>query len=139
MTQANSASIKKNDWRRTKRQVVLYAIVGGVQLGVDWLCFTMLTSLGVSVVTANPCARVVGATLGFWLNGKLTFASSKPLKASQAARFVVSWLLMTLLSTVAIWATERAWGIQAAQLAKPAIDVALAGLGFAASKLWIYR
>ncbi|WP_165931212.1 GtrA family protein [Stenotrophomonas sp. ATCM1_4] len=123
----------------TKRQVILYAVVGGVQLSVDWLTFTTLTSLGISVVVANPFARIVGAVLGFWLNGKLTFAVSEPLKASQAAKFAVSWLAMTLLSTAAIWTTEQLWGLQSAQLAKPVIDVGLAALGFLASKLWIYR
>lgn len=137
----DSAVSKQNAWQQTKRQIMLYAVIGGVQLGADWICFVAATWLGVAVIPANLSGRIFGAILGFWLNGRLTFAEDGRgrLGHTHAAKFATSWLVMSLLSTGAVWLTEQWAGIDGARVAKPFIDAALAGLGFLASKLWIYR
>ncbi len=123
------------------RQAIGYALVGGVQLLADWLLFVVLTGLGLGVVPGNLLARVAGASLGFWLNGRYTFArNGQPrLGTRQLGRFTFLWLVTTTASTLAVHVLDQAQGLQAAWLGKPMVDALLAGAGFLASKYWIYR
>jgi putative flippase GtrA len=127
--------------RDTSRQLILFGIIGGVQLCVDWACFVTLTWLGLAVIPANLCGRITGAAIGFVLNGRHTFAESgrNNLGRAQATKFILFWCVMSLLSTYAVWLAEQIFGLDGARAAKPVIDAALAGLGFISSKLWIYR
>ena len=128
--------------RRLLREGLLYGLVGGLQLFADWLCFVALTSIGLAVVPANILGRVVGASLGFWLNGRFTFAKAgerAPLGRSQLLKFTLGWLINAVLSTLAVWALADARGLMAAWMGKLLIDGALAALGFAMSKYWIFR
>jgi hypothetical protein len=54
-------------------------------------------------------------------------------------RFVLFWLAVTAASTWAVHALELQQGLHAAWLGKPVADGLLAGLGFLASRYWIYR
>ncbi len=123
------------------RQLVGFGLVGGVQLLLDWACFVLLTAAGVPVVPANLAGRVAGASVGFWLNGRYTFASRDQPRLGQRAlvRFVLFWLAMTAASTWAVQALDAQQGLHAAWLGKPLVDGVLAALGFVASKYWIYR
>jgi putative flippase GtrA len=123
------------------RQLVSYGLVGGLQLLLDWACFVALTAAGVAVVPANLAGRVAGASLGFWLNGRYTFArGGKPmLSRRHALRFVAFWLATTAASTLAIQAIDAREGLQAAWLLKPLVEALLAALGFLAARYWIYR
>jgi putative flippase GtrA len=118
-----------------------YGLVGGVQLLADWLLFVVLTGLGLGVVPGNVLARMAGACLGFWLNGRYTFSrDGQPrLGGRRLLRFVATWAALTLLSTLAVQQLDQAQGLQAAWLGKPLVDAALAGVGFLVSKYWIYR
>lgn len=124
------------------RQVIGFGLVGGLQLVVDWACFVALTALGLPVTPANLVGRVVAAFLGFWANGRFTFArpgESPPLGRRHLLRYVLFWLLMSSLSTIAVVLLDQASGLHAAWLGKPLVDAVLAGLGFFAAKYWIYR
>jgi len=112
-----------------------------VQLLADWLCFVALTSQGLDVVPANLCSRLFGAALGFWLNGRITFAApgSRHLGPRQATKYMIAWCVMTLLSTSLVWLLEHWFGLTGARLGKPWVDAGLAALGFLLSKFWIYR
>ncbi len=123
------------------RQLLAFGLVGGLQLLVDWACFVLLTLAGLAVVPANLAGRVAGACLGFWLNGRYTFAGpgAPPLGRRQALRFVAFWLATTAASTLALLAIESRDGLQATWLLKPLIEALLAALGFLASRHWIYR
>ena len=57
------------------RQGSRFILIGLVQLGVDWAVFVGATALGVPTVPANVLGRVCGMLLGFWLNGRYTFAA----------------------------------------------------------------
>lgn len=129
-------------WRRTQRQLLLFGVMGGVQLLVDWLCFVALTYSNVDVVPANLISRVVGAALGYWLNGRHTFVDvhSRPsLGRRQAIRFTIGWLLTAVLSTAAVWLLDSLAGLEWARTGKLFIDCALALFGFVLSKYWIFR
>jgi putative flippase GtrA len=123
------------------RQGLGYGAVGLLQLLVDWLCFVGLTMLGLDVVPANLAGRVVGAVLGFWLNGVLTFRDDAGgrLGWRRLRRFAISWAVMSLLSTAGVYFVDHVVGLRWAWLAKPVLDASLAGLGFVVSRYWIYR
>lgn len=128
--------------KQTQRQLLLYGLMGGLQLLADWLCFVALTSLGMEVVPANIIGRILGAVLGFWLNGRHTFANgqSRPsLGRQQAVRFAIGWLLTALLSTAAVWLVDNLGGLAWARTGKFFVDGALALFGFVLSKYWIFR
>lgn len=123
-----------------RRQLFGYAVVGAAQILVDWAIFVGLTALGSPVAGSNIASRLIAAVLGFWLNGRFTFAGQVTgLGSGHALRYAASWVAMTALSTLAVRAADGLAGLHAAWLLKPAIDVVLAGIGFLASKYWIYR
>ena len=124
------------------RQVVGFGLVGGLQLLLDWACFVALTALGVAVLPANLVGRVAGASLGFWANGRFTFAKpGEPprLGRRRLLRYVLFWLAMSALSTLAVMGLDQLHGLHAAWLGKPLVDAVLAAMGFLAAKYWIYR
>ena len=123
------------------RQLIGFGLVGGIQLVLDWACFVLLTTLGLAVIPANLTGRVAGASLGYWLNGRFTFANpGQPrLGRRQLLRFVLFWLAMSLASTLAVQALYLEQGLLAAWVGKPMIDAVLAALGFVAARYWIYR
>jgi putative flippase GtrA len=118
-----------------------YGLVGAAQLVLDWLVFFVLTSLGLQVAPANVAGRVAGATAGFWLNGALTFRRGGQARLGwpRLRRFAVAWTVFTVIGTLAVAFVDREAGLRGAWMAKPAIDVVLAALGFVASRYWIYR
>src|SRR5262245_42190887 len=116
---------------RLLRQGGGYFVVGLLQIGVDWAMFVALTALGLPVAPANVLGRIGGATLGFWLNGRYTFAGADTaVGRRQFVRFVLMWLATTAASTWGVSHVEHAVGLRWAWLAKPIIDLCLAGAGF---------
>ena len=59
------------------RQGRHYLLIGGLQWLVDWGVMVALSHFGMRVGPANIAGRVSGALLGYWLNGKLTFAGAR--------------------------------------------------------------
>jgi putative flippase GtrA len=122
------------------RQGSHYVAIGMLQYVVDWGVMVTLSHFGLSVEIANVAGRVSGAVLGFWLNGRITFANEAgTLGRRQLQRFVLLWLVMTVLSTVAVGAVENRAGLQWAWLAKPAVELVLAAMSFVVSRHWVYR
>lgn len=141
MTHERHDDTTAGKYRAMLRQALLYGVVGGIQLLVDWACFVALTLLGVPVAPANVLARISGALMGYWLNGRITFsrAGQSVLNRASAIRFVVFWLLTTALSTTGVYLLDAEQGRLAAWLGKPLLDAALAVAGFLASRYWIFR
>lgn len=130
-------------WRRAvslRRQGSRYLVVGGIQWLLDWGVMVALSHFGLRIGVANIAGRVSGALLGFWLNGKITFTGDEHVVGRrQLLRFITVWLVMTLLSTVAIESIDDLLGRKWAWLAKPAVEAVLGLLGFLASRHWVYR
>lgn len=123
-----------------KRQSRHYLAIGIVQWLLDWGVMVGLSHLGLPVEPANIAGRVSGALLGFWLNGRITFAGDDTkVGRRQFARFMMMWLLTTSISTLAIGAIDDAVGLKWAWLAKPGVELVLGGLGFLLSRHWVYR
>ena len=122
------------------RQGRYYLAIGMLQYVVYWGVMVALSHLGLSVEIANVAGRVSGATLGFWLNGRFTFADdTSALGPQQLRRFILLWLCMTGISTWAIGTIEEVAGLRWAWLAKPLVEIALACVSFLASRHWVYR
>ena len=117
-----------------------YLLIGIVQWLVDWGVMVALTHYGMQVEAGNVMGRVSGALLGYWLNGKLTFAGDDTaLGRTQLARFVLMWLGTTMASTWALGAIDDAVGLKWAWLAKPGVELVLGAIGFFLSRHWVYK
>ena len=122
------------------RQGRHYLAIGLLQWLVDWGVMVGLSHLGMPVEPANVAGRISGAALGFWLNGRITFAGDQTaIGRRQFARFVTMWVLTTVLSTWSIGAVNRAVGLKWAWLAKPGVELVLGAAGFLLSRHWVYR
>ncbi len=99
-----------------------------------------LSHHGLSVELANIAGRVSGALVGFWLNGRITFADENTAVGQrQLLRFGLMWLLTTAISTWSMGAINQYAGLKWAWLAKPGVEILLGALGFLLSRHWIYR
>ncbi|HVI58004.1 MAG TPA: GtrA family protein [Luteimonas sp.] len=122
------------------RQGRHYLLIGGIQWLVDWAVMVALSHFGMRVGPANVAGRVSGALLGYWLNGKLTFAGEDTaVGRTQLVRFVLMWLGTTAVSTWSMTHIDELFGLGWAWLAKPAIELALGVLGFVLSRHWVYK
>lgn len=123
------------------QQAPRYVVAGILQLLLDWLLFVALTALGVAAAPANLAGRVSGALLGFWLNGRWTFAQEgRPrLGWRRLLRFAVVWLALTLASTWLVAAVASGLGLKQAWLAKPLVEGTLALLAFFLWRHVVYR
>lgn len=121
--------------------MLLFVLVGGAQVALDWAVFVGLTSAGLALSAANLLGRACGACLGFWLNGRYTFASEgrARLDGVHLRRFIVAWLLLTVLSTLLLLAVRHLFDLHAAWLAKPLVEAAMATLGFLIWRHWVFR
>ena len=128
-------------WHRHLRQAGLFLAVGLAQLSLDSAVFIGATALGLPVGPGNVLGRVSGATLGFWLNGRFTFAdgASSRLSGSHLRRFVVAWVLMTALSTLLVQWVSSQHSLHAAWLAKPMVEALMAVIGFVVWRQWVFR
>lgn len=124
------------------RQLMLYGLVGGAQLLLDYACFVVLTGQGLAIVPANLIARVTGAALGYFLNRRITFAGTVVAGSRETAvmlRFTLVWIALTVVGTVIVGLLGKMMALELVWLAKPVVDAFLALLGFLLSRFWIYR
>ncbi len=123
------------------RQGSSYLIVGLIQLGIDWALFVAASALGVPVVPANLLGRIGGMLLGFWLNGRHTFAQDgvQRLGWSRFARFLLLWAVLTAASTVLVSTAAHQLGLTYAWLAKPLVEGGLAIVSFLLMRRLVFR
>lgn len=123
-----------------RRQGRHYLIIGVVQWLVDWGVMVGLSHFGMLVEPANVAGRISGALLGYWLNGKLTFAGDDTaVGRTQLQRFVMMWLCTTAVSTWSMGAIDDYLGLKWAWLAKPGVELVLGVIGFVLSRHWVYK
>ena len=128
-------------FRLLARQVLVFGLVGAAQVLLDWMVFVALTHAGMILPLGNFLGRLCGASLGFWLNGRYTFATDgRPrLDREHLARFVVAWLMLTAASTLLLMAVAGRFDLRAAWLAKPAVEALMACIGFVIWRQWVFR
>ncbi|MFT4178564.1 MAG: GtrA family protein [Thermomonas sp.] len=123
-----------------RRHAAFYAVVGGLQWLLEYALMLTLSQWVMPVEPANVIGRLCGAVLGFWLNGKWTFAADDTHVGRHAAlRFIVMWVALTALNTGIVAHLDDAFGLRTAQLLKPAADMLTGGIGFLLSRHWVYR
>ena len=85
--------------------------------------------------------RTSAATLGFWLNGRYTFADGQGSRLGwrRFARFWMLWLVMTALSTLLVAMVETRLGLRWAWLAKPVVEAGLAVANFFLMRRLVFR
>jgi len=123
------------------RQLLLFLLVGGVQVLLDWALFVALTHAGLPLATGNLTSRACAAALGFWLNGRYTFAAQgrARLDSVHLRRFILAWLVLAALSTLLLAGVAQRFDLRAAWLAKPAVEAMMAALGFVVWRQWVFR
>lgn len=123
------------------RQGISFVLVGCCLIAADWSVFVALTALGMAAAPANILGRVVGALLGFSLNGWVTFGSlgAPRLGRHRFARFALLWVVLTTLSTVLVTALAGQLTLHGAWFAKFVVEAGMAVLSFFASRYWVYR
>jgi putative flippase GtrA len=133
--------MRSNSWRPHLRQGATFVLVGLAQLVLDSAVFVGTTAAGVPVAPGNVLGRVSGALLGYWLNGRITFAANGEARLGRGslARFLVVWLAMTAISTAGMAAIASHFSIGHAWFAKPLLDGLLALAGFFLLRHWVYR
>ena len=131
-------SIRPPAWAR---QGFRYVAVGLFQLVLDWGGFVALTAAGVDTAIANPTSRTCVMLLGFWLHGTYTFADGNGHRLSwgRLARFLTTWVTLTVLGTVLLKQLADAHGLGAAWLAKPMVEACLAVMSFLSLRFWVFR
>lgn len=123
-----------------RRHASHYLAIGFAQWLLDWGVMVGLSHLGLRVQPANIAGRIAGACVGYWLNGKLTFAGDDTaVGRTQFFRFLLMWLLTTTLSTLALGHIDVVLGLKWAWAAKPAIELVLGVLAFLLSRHWVYK
>lgn len=127
--------------RTLLRQGLSYGVIGGSALLLDWGCFVALTAAGMATVPANLIGRVLGAGIGFWFNGTVTFKDAGGTRVGwpQMRRFFLAWVTMTAMSTLAMYSIDKMLALHWAWVAKPFVDALLAAMGFLVSRYWIYK
>jgi len=130
-----------SSWRPHLKQGASFVLVGLAQLVLDSAVFVVATASGVPVAPGNLLGRVSGALLGYWLNGRITFADAGQARLGRGsfARFLTAWLGFTALSTVAMAAIAAQLGIAHAWIAKPLVEGLLAIASFFLLRHWVYR
>jgi putative flippase GtrA len=117
-----------------------YLIIGIVQWLVDWGVLVLFSHWGMAIEPANVLGRVAGASLGYWLNGKVTFRGDDTVVGrKQLLRFVLMWTGTTIVSTWSMGMIDHHLGLKWAWLAKPGVEGVLGVTGFLLSRHWDYK
>jgi putative flippase GtrA len=116
-----------------------FVAVGCVLVIVDSATFIALTKLGAPPPLANVCGRVMGALLGFWLNGRLTFNRHRqPRLGNRFARYAVLWTSTTVVSTASLTWIAQNLSLTQAWWSKPLIEIGLGVISFVVARHWVY-
>jgi putative flippase GtrA len=118
-------------------QGLRYAASGAAQFALDWAVFAVLHATTGTSALPNVAGRVSGALLGFAINSRWTFGGAPAWHGPRFRRFAVFWLLQTAASTLLVWGAARWLPPGWVYVAKPAIELLLAGVGFLAWRGWI--
>src|SRR3546814_5813572 len=105
------------------RQGRHYLFIGGIQWLVDWGVMVALSHFGMGIGPANVAGRISGALLGYWANGKLTFAGDDTaIGRTQLLRFLAMLLVTPAISTWSMPHIDEIFGRGWAGLAKPGLS-----------------
>jgi len=117
-----------------------FVMVGAIQILIDSATYIALTNVGVAAAPANICGRCAGALLGFWLNGRITFArNEQPHLHLRLARYLTLWVILTTISTASLVTIANHAGLARSWWCKPLIEIVLGVTSFLLSRHWVYQ
>ncbi|HZP66271.1 MAG TPA: GtrA family protein [Rudaea sp.] len=117
-----------------------FSAVGVIQVVADSAVYILLTKFGLGPAAANVSGRVGGALLGFWLNGRVTFAQrEQPHLPLRLIRYLFLWTVLTAISTAALVGIAQHEGLASSWWCKPLIETALGLTSFLVSRHWVYQ
>ena len=121
-------------------QLSRYIIVGAAAYFIDLILFVAARSiLETSIAHANILARFSGAFTAFLLNYRYTFKAATNNLSLSLFRYLVLWLLNTLISTVFIQEFSSPVFVYTEIYFKVAIEIILVLTNFLVCKFWIYK
>lgn len=124
------------------RQLFLFGVVGVTQLVADTLIFYLLLKLSLTPWIANSLSRFLALTLGFALNGAITFRQPDNTTSTSKKSFVrllILWCVLTLVSSGLVTLASHHVSDHRLLAAKLLVELVLAFVSFLISKTWVYR
>lgn len=121
-----------------------FLVVGVIQYLLDAALFAVLISAGIATTPANVGSRATAAAVGFVLNRYVTFGQRDDTLrrfGGSLLRFVLLWVSLTVVSTLAVLWLESVWGSDSTHriMAKLAVEAVLAVISFLLSRFWVFR
>lgn len=80
------------------REFIRFAVVGGIQNGLNLVVFALAISAGVPYILASVLAATVALLASFFLNLRWTFPRRAGRISRRAIRFVTIWIIIVLLA-----------------------------------------
>ena len=122
-----------------KRHLGGYATVGLLQWLLEYGAMVGLSAWILPVPQANVIGRMLGASVGFWLNGRITFkGEGRHLSRVAFLRFVLMFISLTILNTALVTAVHAYSGLRMTWAIKPLLDASTGTIGFLLSRYWVY-
>jgi len=128
--------------RNTVREVFFFLIVGLIQYTIDISLFSLLVLTTGLTVLSNILSRAAGAFFGYYLNGVITFRVLGKIREKFAFRYVIAWMVMTVISILLIRFFIKLGHITGQSLVlvvvKASVELLLFIVSFLLHKLWIF-
>ncbi|MEH6588913.1 MAG: GtrA family protein [Halioglobus sp.] len=129
--------------KRSKKQFVLFTIIGGAQYLLDVLLLYLLLRFGIDIVTANLFSRGVVGLAGFIANRFLTFHDTTTTLGASFPRFLIAWIGTSAASTFLIVIAlqlffDGDYSTNLAVLVKIVVELIVFLAAFLIQKFWIF-
>lgn len=119
------------------KRMVKYALVGGLNTGVDFAVFcVMVYGVGMVTIWAQVLSYSAGLLNSYLLNRKWTFQAKEQRRALEMLRFVIINILSFGAATILLLGLEK-WGTGSAfaKIASVALSFVVNYLGY---RLWVF-
>jgi putative flippase GtrA len=119
------------------RQFLIFAAVGAVGTGVQYVVLIALVAAGTNPVAASTVGFLISAVANYLVNYRLTFRSTLP-HSSVAPRFAVIAASALLLNALLMWIQIHRFGLQ--YLVAQVVTTGLVLIwNFIFSRLWTFK
>lgn len=124
-------------------QFITFNLVGLLNTAIDFMMFTLLSWLGVSILLAQIAAYGAGMVNSYILNNKFTFAKSATSVThyskdwKRSLRFFVWNIILLGLSLLMLTGLTMFWSIDKF-IAKVVVTIIIVGINFYGSKRWVF-
>ena len=125
--------------RKNRTELLWFVVSGALTAALYLVMFSFLYQLlGLPEVIALPCAYTLAVTLHIYLNSRLTFSSTGPLRGEVIFRYAVFSLASFLAQSSLVYLITWSLGVgltEAVAFAALAVPIA----SFLTMKIWVFR